>query len=119
MKPHRLSSGLALAALLAACAGPPLAPRADLVGAPVPAAAATRTITITPDTRSVDIIGGDVVRFVSGDKVFAWSFNVSPIVRVFDLNQVAPPGMLDHPVLVYVMRDPRYFDESKLYGLSR
>ncbi|MFC3458047.1 MULTISPECIES: CzcE family metal-binding protein [Massilia] len=101
------SAGLA-ASLLAACAGP-VTPRQDLVGTPVPQTAATRTVVITPETRYVNVVGGDVVRFERGDRAFGWSFDVSPIVAVFALNQVAPPGMLDHEVLVYVEPDPRYY----------
>ena len=93
--------------LLAACAGP-VTPRQDLVGTPVPQSAATRTVVITPETRYVNVVGGDIVRFERGGRAFAWAFNVSPIVAMFALNQVAPPGMLDHEVLVYVEPDPRY-----------
>ena len=107
----------ALAVLLSACAA--VTPRQDLVGAAAPPEAATRTITITPDTRSVDVVGGDVVRFAAGGKVFAWDFNVSPLVAVFALNQVAPPGTLDHEVLVYVTPDPRYYEASEIPALSR
>ena len=55
------------------------------------------------------MVGGDVVRFERGGRAFGWAFNVSPIVPMFALNQVAPPGMLDHEVLVYVEPDPRYY----------
>lgn len=107
----------ALAVLVSACAT--VTPRQDLVGMSVPVHAATHTITITPDTRHVNVVGGDVVRFESGGRVFAWDFNVSPIVSVFALNQVAPPGMLDHEVLVYVLPDPRYNEGSEIIALSR
>ena len=116
----RLSKHLSLAALavlLSACAG--VTPRQDLVGAAVPPESATRTVTITPDTRYVDVVGGDVVRFDAGGKVFGWDFHVSPMVAVFALNQVAPPGMLDHEVLVYVTPDPRYYEPSDIPALSR
>jgi len=115
-----LSKRLSLAALavvVSACAA--VTPRQDLVGAAAPPESATRTVTITPDTRHVDVVGGDVVRFAVGDKVFGWDFNVSPIVAVFALNQVAPPGMLDHQVLVYVTPDPRYYEPSQIPALSR
>lgn len=107
----------ALAVVVSACAA--VTPRQDLVGAAAPPESATRTVTITPDTRHVDVVGGDVVRFAVGDKVFGWDFNVSPIVAVFALNQVAPPGMLDHQVLVYVTPDPRYYEPSQIPALSR
>ena len=107
----------ALAVLLSACAA--VTPRQDLVGTPVPPESATYTVTITPATRYVNVVGGDVVRFAAGAKVFGWDFNVSPLVTVFALNQVAPPGMLDREVLVYVTPDPRYYEASKIPALSR
>lgn len=71
-------------------------------------AAATKTIVIQPDTKWVNVTGGDTVKFIAGDKAFAWAFNVASNVRSFDLNRVAPPGMLNHRVVVYVAPDPRY-----------
>lgn len=116
-------AALAASLLLAGCSSPPVTPRADLVGTPVPdhvaAQAATRTVVITPETRYVNVIGGDVVRFESGGQSFGWDFNVSPIVSVFALNQVAPPGMLDREILVYVMPDPRYYTGTDVFKLSR
>ena len=107
----------ALAVVVGACA--PIAPRQDLVGTPVPADAASRTVSISPATRYVNVIGGDVVRFESAGQAFAWNFNASPIVSVCALNQVAPSGMLDHEVLVYLMPDPLYNEGSELYARSR
>lgn len=107
----------ALAVLVSACA--PITPRQDLLGAAVPVNAASRTVNIGPDTRHVDVTGGDVVRFESAGQAFAWDFNASPIVGVFALNQVAPSGMLDHQVLVYLLPDPRYNEGSEVPALSR
>ena len=107
----------ALAALVSACA--PVTPRQDLVGTPVPVDTATHTVAITPETHYVNVIGGDVVRFESSGQAFAWDFNATPIVSVFALNQVAPSGMLDHEVLVYLMPSPLYNEGSELYALSR
>lgn len=95
--------------MLAACATPAsVAPRADLLGMAVPPPAATQTVTITPATRWVNVTGGDIVRFVVGDREFAWDFNVGSTVAVFDLNRVAPPGLLGRELPVYVDPDPRY-----------
>lgn len=107
----------ALAVLVGACA--PITPRQDLLGAAVPVNAASRNVSIGPDTRYVDVTGGDVVRFESAGRAFAWDFNASPMVSVFALNQVAPSGMLDHQVLVYLMPDPRYNEGSEVPALSR
>jgi hypothetical protein len=81
----------------------------ELLGDPVPAAAAAnRTITITPDTRYVNVQGGQTVRFDVGGQTFAWDFDGAETAGAFDLNQVAPPGLLDHPVRAYVSPNPLY-----------
>ena len=97
-----------LAAMLTACSSASINPRADLLGMQAPPGAATRTVTLTPETRSIKVTGGDVVRFVGAGSEFGWAFNVGPTVSVFALNGVAPPGMLEREVLVYVEPDPRY-----------
>jgi hypothetical protein len=84
----------------------------ELLGDPVPAAAAAkdadRTITITPDTKYVNVVGGQTVKFDVGGQTFAWDFNGADTVGSFDLNQVAPPGLLDHAVTAYVSPNPMY-----------
>ena len=80
----------------------------DLYGQVAPATAAVRTIVITPATRYVNVEGGQIVKFVAGDKEFAWNFNNASTVSSFDLNEVAPSGMLDHPVRAYISPDPKY-----------
>ena len=96
-------------ACTSACA---VTPRADLLGSPVPSAAATRVVNLTQSTRHVNVIAGDTIRFVNGSGEFAWSFDVSPIIQTFDLNQVAPQGMLDHALRVYVAPNPIYSERA-------
>jgi hypothetical protein len=95
--------------LLAACAAYDPAPRADLLGMPVAPAAATQAVTVTPATRWVNVTANDAVRFAVDGREFAWAFNVGPTVRVFDLNRVAPPGLLGRELLVYLDPDPGYY----------
>jgi hypothetical protein len=102
-------------ALLAACRSPVI-PRADLLGDPVPPYAAMRSVAITPDTRWVNVTGGETVKFIVDDKTFAWSFNVAQTVSSFALNQVAPPGVLGKEVMVYVDPDPRYHIRSERHS---
>ncbi|SFB34780.1 Heavy-metal resistance protein CzcE [Collimonas sp. OK607] len=83
-------------------------PRIDLLGDPIPVSAATRTIVITPDTRYVNVTGGETVRFLVGGKSFAWNFDGSIMVSSFDLNRTAPASMLDHTVTAYVAPNPLY-----------
>lgn len=98
----------AVAVLLAGCAQHGTPPPVRLLGDPAPVEAATQTIVIKPETKWVNVTGGDTVKFVVGDKSFAWLFNVATGVRVFDLSRVAPPGVLNHPVDAYVAADPKY-----------
>jgi hypothetical protein len=89
-RPLFAQAALAAAALLGACTARPVQQRADLLGTAIPASAAAHSVVITPATRWVNVTGGDTVRFV------------------FDLNRVAPPGMLGRPLPVYVDPDPNY-----------
>ena len=77
-----------------------------LLGDPASPASATRTIAIYPDTRHVNVTGGEVVKFTVGDKSFAWNFSGRP--GSFDLNAVAPPGVMDHRVKAYVAQNPLF-----------
>ena len=95
-------------ALLSACAYQPAERPISFLGDPAPVNMATATIVIHPNTKWVNVTGGDTVKFVTGDKAFAWAFNVATSVRSFDLSRVAPPGMLDHSVIAYVSPDPKY-----------
>lgn len=85
---------------IAAAAAVPI----GLLGQPAVPEQAQRTIVITPTTRYVNVTEGDVVRFVAGGKIFAFNFD-SSAASSFELNRVAPAGILDHAVTVYVARN--------------
>jgi hypothetical protein len=93
---------------LCGCAPMDYSKRVDLLGDPAPVSAATRVIVITPATRYVNVTGGDIVKFVVGDKAFAWNFDGEEYAGAFDLNLTAPAGLLDHPVMAYVEPNPLY-----------
>jgi hypothetical protein len=118
MAHHRFSvvlpavTALAILSGCAASGSGPQAPRKDLLGAPGAYAPGLPTVTITPATRWVNVTGGETVRFVSGARSFTWNFQVGVTVTRFDLNQVAPPGMLERPVIVYVAPNPLYLSNS-------
>ncbi|WP_076592921.1 CzcE family metal-binding protein [Herminiimonas arsenitoxidans] len=82
--------------------------RLDLLGYPATADAAIRTIVITPDTKWVNVEGGETINFIVGDKSFAWCFYVGFTVTSFDLQLVAPPGLLQRRIVAYVSPDPRF-----------
>jgi hypothetical protein len=98
-----LMSALSLPALSSMAARP-----LDLLGDPAPDTAAARTVTITPDTRYVNVEGGQVVKFIAAGHSFTWNFDGADSATSFDLNRVAPSGMLDHAVTAYVSPNPLY-----------
>jgi hypothetical protein len=102
---------VALVLSLTACSSTTV-PRRDLLGGPAPDTAAERTIKIMPDTRYVYVTGGQVVQFDAGGKTFTWHFDGPDIVWAFDLNRVAPSGMLDHVVTAYISPNPLYAGEA-------
>lgn len=97
---HTLKLSLMAATLLAATAAGAAVPT-RLLGEAAPVAQATRTITINEDTRYINVHQGDVVRFVAGDRDFAFNFD-SPGAEAFNLQRVAPAGALNHRVMAYV-----------------
>ena len=92
------AASLALALCLPASAQ---SMRTFLLGSPLPASHSQRTITINPDTKWVNVTQGEEIRFVAGATDFAWKFD-GPGNRSFDLQQVAPAGVLSRTVTVYV-----------------
>jgi hypothetical protein len=105
--------------LTASLSASAVTPRADLLGSPVPPHAATHVMNISQDTRYVNVIAGDTIRFINGSGEFAWNFNVNPIVQTFDLNQVAPQGLLGHELRVYVAPSPLYSERADFNDTDR
>ena len=111
MHTKRLLSLLtAIALATAGSAALAAAKPSDFRGNPAPAQApADQVIVITDATRHVNVIGGSTVRFVVGERSFSWSFqNGSAHVVPFDLQQIAPQGLLNHSVTAYVADNPLY-----------
>jgi hypothetical protein len=113
---HRVLSAVVLTVIVSGCAArsdDPLARRPDLLGMPVrDQSAGERTITITAQTRWVNVTGGETVRFVAGARSFTWNFQTAATVGKFDLNLVAPEGMLTRTITVYVAPNPLYISNS-------
>jgi len=84
------------------------------MGEVVPPSGAMRTIPIDAKTKYVNVTAHETVKFVAKGNAFAITFNGSPattfafVPSVFDLNQLAPAGVLNHKVTVYVAPDPLY-----------
>jgi hypothetical protein len=111
---RRLHMAVAAGALLTSCMT--LLPvtavaqeqRLDLLGDPV-ATASGRPVRIDAGTRYVTVEGGETIRFESNGQQFSWSFSGPLSVTSFNLRRVAPAGMLDHDVFVYIRPNPNYF----------
>ena len=67
---------------------------------------ATRTIVVGPDTKYVNVTGGEIVRIQIAGRTFVWNFIGTR--SSFDLARIAPPGTLDRKVTVYVAPNPMY-----------
>jgi hypothetical protein len=84
------------------------------MGEVVSLSGAMRTIPIDAKTKYVNVTAHETVKFVVNDNAFAINFSGSSattfafVPSVFDLAQLAPAGVLDHKVTVYVAPDPSY-----------
>ena len=84
------------------------------IGQVVPLSGAMRTIPIDAKTKYVNVTAHETVEFVVNGNAFAINFSGSSattfafVPSVFDLAQLAPAGVLDHKVTVYVAPDPLY-----------
>lgn len=103
-----LITTVAMLALMGGSPAPAAEIRQDLLGDAASADAAARSIRIHPDMRFVHVEGGEVIRFIVGDKTFGWDFNGPLTVSSFDLRRVAPTGVLDHEVRIIIAPNPRY-----------
>jgi hypothetical protein len=87
-------------------------PANGAIGAPVEGPSFDRKVLIGTNTRSVNVDGGEVVRFVvrepdGADRSFTWHFDTAR-ETVGDLSKLAPAGILSRPVRVVVGPNPRY-----------
>jgi len=84
------------------------------MGTVVPLSGATRTIPIDAKTKYVNVTAHETVKFVANGNAFAINFSGGSattfafVPSAFDLNQLAPAGVLNHKVTVYVAPDPLY-----------
>ncbi|MGZ3159971.1 MAG: CzcE family metal-binding protein [Burkholderiaceae bacterium] len=83
--------------------------RIDLLGDPSTPSAATRTIVISDNLRYVNVTGGEIIRFIVGDRAFAWNFDSAQDLAPFSLRLIAPPDVtFARDVIVYVAPNPLY-----------
>lgn len=84
--------------------------RPDLLGSPVTVQSAERAIALNDGTRYVNVQYGETVRFDVDGKSFAVKFD--GIRGAFDLNDLAPAGVLNRTIRAYVSPSP--LDERSL-----
>ncbi len=81
-----------------------------LLGDPVTGNNADRVVVITPDLDHVNITHFDTIKFISGKQSFTWNFDGVSTLSEIDLNKIAPPGMLDHTVRIFIEKSPKDLD---------
>jgi len=94
-------SAIALSASLSAQA---VNHAADINGMVAAATAAQRDIKLDAHTKYVNVQRGEVVRFVTPQGSFAWSFDTLRPSTSFDLASIAPANIDTHGVKVYVAK---------------
>jgi hypothetical protein len=92
---------LAIAAVLLAF---PVSARPSLAPSAATPEAADMTVTITAKTKVVNVFENDTVLFKVGEAQFALKFDGNSVR--YNLETLAPPGVLTHRVTVYVSPNP-------------
>ena len=111
LKLKRLTPLLAFAAVSSAMlafsahAAGPTGTAADY-GTSVAASTDARQITISPQTKWVNVTDGETVKFDVNGKTFAWNVNTFSNDSEFDLAKIAPAGTQVNDVRVYVAANP-------------
>jgi hypothetical protein len=78
-------------------------------GTPVHEGSADRVIVLDAGMKWVNVTGGETIKFSVGGKSFMWNFDTFTLAPVFDLDQIAPSGLLDgRSIKVYVAPDPHH-----------
>jgi hypothetical protein len=81
---------------------------ASSYGSEAPQTAAAKLISLTPQTKSINVDNGETVTFVHGHQMFTWNFRTLRDADNFKLSDIAPAGFEAGGVDVYVARDPLY-----------
>jgi hypothetical protein len=76
----------------------------NFIGQLVQTESADRTIVVDANTRHVNVTQGEKVKFVVSGREFVVAFD--GIAQDIDLGELAPRGVLDHPVLTHVDAGP-------------
>ena len=70
----------------------------NYIGSPGSANSVNRTITVTPETKWVNVDDRETVRFVNAKngQSFVWNFDIGG-AKIFELSKIAPPAMQFDP----------------------
>ena len=74
-------------------------------GVAVAANSYDRVINLKSDTKWINVVDGETIRFNFGDKAFSWHFSTFN-EQSFDLSAIAPRDIDVKGVRVFVSRDP-------------
>ncbi|WP_300759938.1 CzcE family metal-binding protein [Janthinobacterium sp.] len=77
-------------------------------GSPASQDNATRTITVAPGEKTINVTRGETVTIVIGQQRFSWNVQTYSNTTVFALAEIAPKEMPVDGILVYVASDPLY-----------
>jgi len=78
-----------------------------LLGEPIPAdGPVDKVVNIGANTRWVNVVQNDSVKFIVGGTTFAWHFPIDK--NAINLKQIAPPGTVDRDLYVYIAPNPAY-----------
>jgi hypothetical protein len=113
MKNKLLPCLLLAASIAAGTAGVAVAaveqPLSFLGTAPPAGTPVDEVIVINDGDKYVTVTSGSTVKFVVGQQSFIWTFDNGPQrIFPFDLNRIAPSGLLTHQVTAYVSDNPLY-----------
>jgi hypothetical protein len=106
---RKLTGILAAAAFASALSG--IASAADmsyghdtLLGDPLPAdSAVNKVVKIDANTKWVNVLQNESVKFVTGSTTFSWRFPTD--AAAVNLKDIAPPGAIDRDLYVYLAPD--------------
>ena len=78
-----------------------------LLGDPIPAdAQVDKVVNVNANTRWINVVQNESVKFIVGGKTFAWHFD-SPRASV-NLKDIAPAGAVDRNLIVYLTPDSTF-----------
>jgi len=109
MKGTAIRTAAAVAALLASACGLAAAGvgRDTLLGEALPnGAPVDKVVRIDAKTRWVNAVGNESVKFLLGNREFSWRFAGNR--TAVNLKEIAPAGLVDRDLYIYLQRDPLY-----------